>query len=39
MNKKVLAAILVAAVSGVAVYSYVQAQKKAKRKNIPVNFV
>lgn len=39
MTKKVFAVALLAAVSGVAVYAYVQKQKKAKRKNLPLNFI
>lgn len=39
MTKKVLATIFIAAASSVAVYAYVQAKKKARRKNLPVNFV
>jgi len=39
MTKKVLAITLIAAVSSVAVYAYVQAKKKEKRKNMPMNFI
>lgn len=39
MTKKLLAVAVLAAVSGVAVYAYVQKQKKARRKNLPVNFI
>ncbi len=39
MTKKVLAITLIAAASGVAVYAYMQSKKKAKRKNMPINFV
>ncbi len=38
-TKKVLAVAFIAALSGVAVYTYVQKQKKAKRKNLPMNFI
>lgn len=38
-TKKVLAVAFIAALSGVAVYTYVQQQKKAKRKNMPINFI
>lgn len=39
MTKKVLAISLIAAASSVAVYAYMQAKKKAKRKNMPMNFI
>ena len=39
MTKKVLAITLIAAVSSVAVYAYLEAKKKAKRKNMPMNFI
>lgn len=39
MTKKVLAITLVAAASGVAMYAYMQAKKKAKRKDMPINFI
>ncbi|WP_255490505.1 hypothetical protein [Dysgonomonas sp. 511] len=40
MTKKVLAITLVAAVSSVAVYAYVQNRKKQRRRKImPINFV
>jgi hypothetical protein len=39
MNKKVLAVTLVAAVTSVAVYVYVQKKKKDKCKNFPVTFI
>lgn len=38
-SKKVLAVALIAAVSSVAVYAYVQAKKKEKRKNLPMTFM
>lgn len=38
-TKKVLAVAFLAALSGVAVYAYVQKQKKDKRKNLPLNFI
>jgi len=39
MTKKVLAITLVAAVSSVAVYAYIQNKKKKRRKNLPVSFI
>ncbi|GAB6123032.1 hypothetical protein JCM30204_41820 [Dysgonomonas termitidis] len=39
MTKKVLAVTLVAAVASVAVYAYVQNNKKKKRRNLPLNFI
>jgi len=39
MTKKVLAMTLIAAASSVAVFAYMQAKKKAKRKNMPINFI
>jgi hypothetical protein len=39
MTKKVLAITLVAAVSSVAVYAYIQQKKKERRRNLPVNFI
>ncbi|MBB4037612.1 hypothetical protein GGR21_003532 [Dysgonomonas hofstadii] len=41
MTKKVLAITIVAAVSSVAVYAYIQKKKRdrAKRRNLPVNFI
>lgn len=39
MTKKVLAVTLVAAVTSVAVYAYIQKKKKDRRKNLPVSFI
>ncbi len=39
MTKKILAVSLLAAASSVAVYIYMQNKKKAKRKNVPINFI
>jgi len=39
MTKKVLAITLIAAVSSVAVYAYIQKKKKERRRNLPVNFI
>jgi hypothetical protein len=39
MTKKVLAVTLVAAIASVAVYAYVQNNKKKKRRNLPLNFI
>lgn len=39
MTKKVLAITLVAAISSVAVYAYMQTKKKAKRKDLPMRFM
>ncbi len=39
MTKKVLSITLVAAVSSVAVYAYIQKKKKDRRKNLSVNFI
>lgn len=39
MTKKVLILTLVAAASSVAVYAYIKKQQKAKRKNVPINFI
>lgn len=39
MTKKILAITLIAAASSVAVYAYMQAKKKARRKDMPINFI
>ncbi len=39
MTKKVIAVTLVAAVTSVAVYAYVQNKKKKRRRNLPLNFI
>ena len=39
MTKKILGVSLLAAVTSVAVFIYVQKKKKAKRKNMPINFI
>lgn len=39
MTKKVLAVTLVAAITSVAVYAYVQNKKKKRRKTMPMNFI
>jgi hypothetical protein len=39
MTKKVLAITLVAAVTSVAVYAYIQKKKKDRRRDLPVNFI
>jgi hypothetical protein len=39
MTKKVLAITLIAAVSSVAVYAYIQKKKKDRRRNLPVSFI
>lgn len=39
MSKKVLAITIIAAISSVAVYAYIQSKKKEKRKNLPMMFM
>ena len=39
MTKKILAVTLVAAITSVAVYAYIQKKKKDGRKNLSVNFI
>ncbi len=38
-SKKILVVALIAAVSSVAVYAYVQSKKKEKRKTLPITFM